>query len=69
MLFRASAPNKRYRVMERFYTLPQPLIERFYAAQASLADKARILIGKPPVPIGAALASIPESSVTKRATE
>jgi lycopene beta-cyclase len=68
MLFRASAPEKRYRVMERFYRLPQPLIERFYAARASLADKARILIGKPPVPIGAALASLPESSVTKRTT-
>lgn len=65
MLFRACAPDQRYRVLERFYRLPRPLIERFYAARAGLADKARILIGKPPVPIGAALASLPEASVLK----
>jgi lycopene beta-cyclase len=63
MLFRACAPEKRYVVLERFYRLPQPLIERFYAARAGLADKARILIGKPPVPVGAAMRSLPESSV------
>lgn len=66
MLFRACAPDQRYRVLERFYRLPRPLIERFYAARAGLADKARILVGKPPVPIGAALASLPEASVMKR---
>ena len=33
----------------------QPLIERFYAAESTLGDKARILSGKPPVPLGAAL--------------
>ena len=31
------------------------LIERFYAAGSTLGDKARILSGKPPVPLGAAL--------------
>jgi lycopene beta-cyclase len=50
-------------VLERFYRLPQPLIQRFYAGRAGLADKARILIGKPPVPIGAALKVMPENSV------
>jgi lycopene beta-cyclase len=63
MLFRACAPDQRYKVLERFYRLPQPLIQRFYAGRASLADKARILVGKPPVPIGAALKVMPEDSV------
>jgi lycopene cyclase len=58
MLFGASAPDARWRILERFYGLPGPLIERFYAGQSTLADKARILAGKPPVPITAALASL-----------
>jgi lycopene beta-cyclase len=60
MLFRAARPEERYRVLERFYRLPQPLIERFYAAGSKFADKARILSGKPPVPIGAALTCLVE---------
>ena len=54
MLFRAAAPDQRWRVMQRFYGLPAPLIARFYAARLGLLDKARILAGKPPVPVGAA---------------
>ena len=49
MLFEAAAPEERYVVFQRFYRLREPLIERFYAAQSTLADKARILAGKPPV--------------------
>ena len=60
MLFRAARPDQRYRVLERFYRLPQPLIERFYAGETTLGDKARILSGKPPVPIGAALTCLVE---------
>ena len=63
MLFRACAPELRYRVIGRFYRLRQPLVERFYAARPTLADKARILTGKPPVPIGAAIKVMAESSV------
>ena len=54
MLFQAARPNERWRVMQRFYGLPAPLIGRFYAARLSWLDKARILAGKPPVPVGAA---------------
>ena len=63
MLFRACAPDRRWRVLSRFYKLRPPLIERFYAGRATLADKARILTGKPPVPVGAALKVLRESSV------
>jgi lycopene beta-cyclase len=58
MLFRAARPGERYRVLERFYGLPEALICRFYAAGLTPLDKLRILAGKPPVPIGAALRCI-----------
>ncbi|MCB2060859.1 MAG: lycopene beta-cyclase CrtY [Novosphingobium sp.] len=58
MLFGAARPEQRYRMLERFYRLPQPLIERFYSGRSTPADGLRILAGKPPVPIGAALASL-----------
>lgn len=51
MLFYASPPMQRYRILQRFYKLPQQLIERFYAAQPTWFDKLRILTGKPPVPV------------------
>jgi lycopene beta-cyclase len=59
MLFRAAAPGQRYRVLQRFYALPRPLIERFYAGRTTLADKARILAGRPPVPILRAIKAAP----------
>lgn len=58
MLFGAADPAERYRVFERFYRLPEPLVERFYSARPTLADKARVLIGRPPVPVGRALAAL-----------
>jgi len=63
MLFKAAQPGRRYVVLERFYRLSQGLVERFYAGRITLADKARILIGKPPVPIPAAMAVLSERSV------
>ncbi|MFG1464449.1 lycopene beta-cyclase CrtY [Xanthobacter sp. DSM 24535] len=60
MLFRAAAPDQRYTILQRFYGLPEPLIARFYAGRLTLADKARILTGRPPVPLGAALRCLPE---------
>jgi lycopene beta-cyclase len=58
MLFRAAEPAERYRVLERFYRLDSGLIGRFYAGRSTQADKARILIGKPPVPIARALRAL-----------
>jgi len=55
MLFRAAEPDERYRLLERFYRLPEALIGRFYAGQSTHFDKIRILSGKPPVAIGKAL--------------
>jgi lycopene beta-cyclase len=51
MLFRAAEPDERYRILERFYTLAPGLIGRFYAGQSTIADRVRILAGKPPVPV------------------
>lgn len=60
MLFQAAEPAARWRVMRRFYGLSEGLIRRFYAAELSAADKLRILVGKPPVPISRALACLRE---------
>ena len=43
--------------MQRFYRLPAPLIARFYAGRLRLRDKARVLTGKPPVPVRQAMAA------------
>ena len=58
MLFEAAKPAERYRVFERFYQLPEPLIERFYAARSTPLDKIRILTGKPPVPVSRAIKAL-----------
>ena len=58
MLFRAADPEDRYRILERFYRLDPKLVRRFYAGRSTIFDKARVLIGKPPVPIPRALRAI-----------
>ncbi len=60
MLFRAADPPSRYRILERFYRLPAPLIARFYAGRSTWADRARILAGKPPVAVGRAIRAMME---------
>lgn len=55
MLFAGAKPAQRHHVLERFYTLDHRLIERFYAGRMTALDKARVLIGKPPIPIVTAL--------------
>lgn len=51
MLFRAATPERRYRVLARFYRLRPELIERFYAGRLTWRDRARLLVGRPPVPL------------------
>ena len=58
MLFLAGSPDHRWRVMQRFYGLSAPLIARFYAGRPTLGDKARLLTGKPPVPVLEAFSAV-----------
>ncbi|WP_336794188.1 lycopene beta-cyclase CrtY [Pantoea anthophila] len=58
MLFLAGPAEQRWQVMQRFYGLPEGLIARFYAGKLTLPDRLRILSGKPPVPVLAALQAI-----------
>lgn len=58
MLFGAARPHERWRLLARFYGLPERLIERFYAGRSTPLDMARVLIGRPPVPLPAAVASL-----------
>lgn len=58
MLYRAGEPGERYRILQRFYRLDPRLIGRFYAGQTTMIDRARILAGKPPVPIGGAIRAL-----------
>lgn len=58
MLFLAAEPEQRWRVFRRFYGLPQPLIERFYAGRSTAPDKLRILSGKPPVALHRGIAAL-----------
>jgi lycopene beta-cyclase len=48
MLFCGLPPDRMWQVFERFYRLPQPLIERFYALELTHLDRARVLLGRPP---------------------
>jgi lycopene beta-cyclase len=57
MLFGAE-PEARWHLFARFYGLSAPLIGRFYAGSSTLADKARVLLGRPPMPIPRALAAL-----------
>ncbi len=58
MLFDAAQPDQRYRVFEHFYRLQPELIARFYAGMPTATDRLRILSGRPPVPVGAALKAL-----------
>jgi lycopene beta-cyclase len=71
MLYRAAKPEERYRVLEHFYRLPEPLVGRFYAGRPTWGDKLRVLSGRPPVPVGRALRALlapathPDSAVAR----
>ena len=58
MMFGAGEPGERRRAFALVYRLPEPLIERFYAARSTPADRARIFCGKPPVPVFGAIKAL-----------
>lgn len=58
MLFGAAEPDKRDRIFAQFYRRPLALIERFYRANSTFGDKARILRGRPPVSVVKALRAL-----------
>jgi lycopene beta-cyclase len=65
MLFCGCAPERRHRVLSRFYRLPEPLIERFYAGRLTPLDCLRIVTGKPPIPLRDALRCLREAPLLK----
>jgi len=67
MLFLAGRPERRWQVMQRFYQLDDGLIARFYAGRLTPFDMARILTGKPPVPVGEALLAVLKKTPRLRA--
>jgi lycopene beta-cyclase len=48
LLFHFFAPGEMWNVFARFYTLPAPVVARFYALSLTHWDRARILFGRPP---------------------
>ena len=66
MMFVAGEPAQRFRILERFYRLPESLIARFYAGHLTLVDRLRLVTGSPPVPVGRAVRCLLESSVRGR---
>ncbi|MBX3179244.1 MAG: lycopene beta-cyclase CrtY [Candidatus Hydrogenedentes bacterium] len=48
LLFRAYPPARRYHIFQRFYTLPEDVIERFYRLEMTRWDQARFFLGRPP---------------------
>jgi lycopene beta-cyclase len=55
LMFEGALPDKRYRIFERFYRLPKATIDRFYASATTWSDRFRLLVGRPPISIFAAL--------------
>ena len=60
MLFRGCEPERRWKLMQRFYGLGEGLIERFYSGRMLTRDKLRVVSGKPPIPIHRGLRCMPE---------
>jgi len=58
LLFKAADPPERHHILSRFYRLDPALIGRFYASRSTTYDKLRILMGKPPVAMGRAIAAL-----------
>lgn len=63
MMFTAAEPQDRFRIFEHFYSLPESTIQRFYAGNIQFYDSMRLLCGRPPVKISAALRSLASEGV------
>ncbi len=62
MMFLAAEPEKRFEILQRFYKLSPNLISHFYSAQLTSWEKARLLLGKPPVSVARALKVLRDES-------
>ena len=51
LTFEGLPPASRRGAFERFYRLPAATITRFYASRSTVADRARVLLGRPPAGI------------------
>jgi len=51
LTFEGLPPAARRGAFQRFYRLPVPTIARFYASRSTVADRARVLLGRPPAGI------------------
>jgi lycopene beta-cyclase len=58
LMFEASLDDERFKFFQNFYRLPEGLIQRFYRGELSLGDRARIFLGRSPVPLFKAIQSI-----------
>jgi lycopene beta-cyclase len=65
LLFRGAAPDARAKVLEHFYRRPSPLIARFYGGRLTIADRVRILSGRPPVALRAAARALAPSAALR----
>lgn len=54
-MFKGADPDKRYRTLEHTYTKDEKLLARFYAGKTTKMDQAKLLTGKPPIPISRAI--------------
>lgn len=66
LLFQAGQPEKRYKIIERFYGFDTDMMQRFYACSLTRADQIRLMVGKPPVPILSALYRVSEPAALRR---
>ena len=49
MLFKAAAPDQRFKMFQQFYRRSEKLIQRFYYGRLKPTDYVRIMTGKPPI--------------------
>lgn len=54
-LFKGADPEKRYLTLQHTYTKDENLLARFYAGKTTKKDQAKLLSGKPPIPIRRAI--------------